>query len=502
VLVEVRKPGRPLSSCPHPTGSCSCERIVINYTIPKTSECACPSERAPPTATVAGNSRIQKGRRKSAAVNPFSLEKAIKAGLDIDTDTSSITYTPSETSVSNAASLPSSASSTPRLLPAQNDVISSCCKPKPSLSPVQEGGCCSKKAKPAPEPLPKKSCCSGSSNPVNTLPNSQPNGYQHLGHPFQFPAPSQVMIPQYQNFQPQTSPSAPNTFGLGTPIYNHAAAAYHQSNTMPFSPVTNSPMSPHIPGPQAGQHVPEHNCHCGESCSCFGCAAHPNNATMMEYVRVMAHFQYTGGFGEMMPPLYDMPAYPHQAGFGAEVGQSTNFNAMQQSMPVPTPTHMSFQPSMELPNISNASLMMPGNWQQSSASMPVVPQTPYPDHLSYPTPTQVEHHLSPKTEEPAASPSTADSPSSESKEEDTPTLSPSSYFWNQMTLPSCSDATGTCQCGDGCACVGCLTHGGHNGQQLEDTTTAETNAFPDFSTELGLDLNLNDAANFIDFGPT
>ncbi|KAI4952633.1 hypothetical protein J4E91_003105 [Alternaria rosae] len=108
-----------------------CERVVINYTIPKASECACPSERAAPTATVAGNSRIQKGRRKSAAVTPYNLEKAIQAGFDAKTDASSITYTPSETSGSNAASLPSSASSTPRLLPAQNEPVSSCCKSKP-----------------------------------------------------------------------------------------------------------------------------------------------------------------------------------------------------------------------------------------------------------------------------------------------------------------------------------------------------------------------------------
>ncbi|KAK7606444.1 hypothetical protein JOL62DRAFT_337121 [Phyllosticta paracitricarpa] len=35
LLLEVRKPGRPLSSCPHLGGNCSCERLVINYTIPR-----------------------------------------------------------------------------------------------------------------------------------------------------------------------------------------------------------------------------------------------------------------------------------------------------------------------------------------------------------------------------------------------------------------------------------------------------------------------------------
>ncbi|KAF1831158.1 hypothetical protein BDW02DRAFT_65361 [Decorospora gaudefroyi] len=506
VLVEVRKPGRPLSSCPHPSGSCSCERIVINYTIPKTSECACPSERAPPTATVTGNSRIQKGRRKSAAVNPFSLEKAIRAGLDTETDTSSITYTPSEASGSNAASLPSSASSTPRLLPAQNDAISSCCKPKPALSPVQEGGCCNSKAKPAPEPIQKKSCCSGSSSQAATLLNSQSTGHQPLGQQFQFPAQPQVVLPEYQNFHPHPSLPAPNPFGLGTPIYNHAAAAYHQPHAIPPSPVTNTPMSPHVAGSQMGQHAPEHNCHCGESCSCFGCAAHPNNATMMEYVRVMAHFQYTGGFGDMLPPLYDMPTYPHQPGYGAEAGQPLNFNAMQQGMGTPTPTQMNFPTDMNMLNMTNASMAIHSDWQQPLAQMSSVPQTPFPSHLNYTTPIAAENHASPKMEESTTTPF-ADSPSP-SKEEDTPTLSPSSYFWNQMTLPSCSDATGTCQCGDGCACVGCLTHGGHTGEQLETTTTTTTtaaaavehDAFPDFGPNLG--LSLHDAPDFINFRPS
>ncbi|CAE7032755.1 hypothetical protein P3342_006922 [Pyrenophora teres f. teres] len=497
VLVEVRKPGRPLSSCPHPTGSCSCERVVINYTIPKSSECGCPSERAPPTATVVGNSRISKPRRKSAAVNTFNIEKAIRSGLDAETETSSITHTPSETSGSNATSLPSSASSTPRLLPAQHETISSCCKPKPALSPVQEGGCCGKKSKPAPEPaVQKKSCCSSSNKPASAPANHQPNGYQHIGQQFQFPAQPQFMMSQYQSFQPQTS-TTPTPFGLGTPIYNHAAAAYHQHNSMPLSPVTDTPISPHGSSPQVRQHVPEHNCHCGESCSCFGCAAHPNNATMMEYIRVMAQFQYTGGFGGMAPPFYDIPTYPHQAGYGAEATQGMPFSLMQQSMTTSTPTQMSFSANV---NIANRPMSMPVNWQQPITPMTSMSQGQFPSTTTYTSSAPMEPTTPSKTEDIAGSP-VADSPA-DSKDEETSTLSPSSYFWNQVTLPGCSDASGTCQCGDGCACVGCLTHGGHTGEQLEDIAAAEHDAFPDFGPALGVDIN--DASNFIDFtaGPS
>lgn len=497
VLVEVRKPGRPLSSCPHPTGSCSCERVVINYTIPKASQCACPSEREAPTATVVGNSRISKGRRKSVAVNPFYLEKAVRAGLDTETDASSNTQTPSETSGSNAPSLPSSASSTPRLLPAQNDSTPSCCKPKPVLSPVQTGGCCGNKTNPVPEPpVQKKSCCSGSSKQAPS--NYQPNGFQHIGQQFQFPAQPQGMMPQFHMFHPQAIPATPNPFGLGTPIYNHAAAAYHQSNAVPMSPTANGPMSPHINTPPIGQHVPEHNCHCGESCSCFGCAAHPNNATMMEYVRVMAHFQCTGGFGGMVPPLYDMPTYPHQAGYGAETGHRMNYGSISQSIATPTPTQMTFPSSMDMPAEQNQSMPMHGNWQQPISAIPNLSQAPFLSNIDYTAPAPATESQPPlKTEETMSSP-VADSPS-DNKDEDTPTLSPSSYFWNEMTLPGCSDASGTCQCGDGCACVGCLTHGGHTGERLDDMAAPEQTAFPNFTLDLG--LNMNDPSDFINFTP-
>ena len=213
---------------------------------------------------------------------------------------------------------------------------------------------------------------------------------------------------------------------------------------------------------------------------------------MMEYVRVMAHFQYTGGFGGMMPPLYDMPTYPHQPGYGAETRQSLNFNMMQQGVSAATPTQMSFPPNVNLPNA-----VVHENWQQPLTSLPSMTPSQYQNNVNYKTSTPIVAENSPKVEELVSSP-IANSPS-ESKDEDTPTLSPSSYFWNQMTLPNCSDASGTCQCGDGCACVGCLTHGGHTGEQLEDMTTAESNPFPDFTPDLG--LNMNDPTDFINFTP-
>ncbi|KAF1945902.1 hypothetical protein EJ02DRAFT_13142 [Clathrospora elynae] len=502
VLIEVRKPGRPLSDCPHPSGSCACDRVVINYTIPKSSECACPS------ATIVGNIRIQKSRRKSTAVNSSSLEKAIRAGLDAETDTSSFTHTPSETSGSNTASLPSSASSTPRLLPVQSAGVSSYSQPKPAPEPVQKKSCCSgpsnqgsalsniqsnamqkKSCCSGPSnqgsafsnvqsnAMQKKSCCSGPSNQGSALSNVHSNAMQQYGQQYKFPAQPQPGFPQYQNFDPHMARPTTLPYNLGAPIYNHSAAAYHQPAAVPMSPLSRGPMSPHGAGAHIGQRPPEHNCHCGESCSCFGCAAHPNNATMMEYVRAMARYQHTGDFGGMAPPLYDMPTYPHQPGFGAEAAQPMNFNYIQQGMPTLSQTAMNFQASLDMSALSNVSTAMPGSWQQP----------PYSDPINFTMPTPAQNHLPSKLEHYEATPA-ADSPG-DGKEEETPTLSPSSYFWNEMSLPGCSDATGTCQCGEGCACVGCITHGGHTGVHLESPATTENNAFPDFSADAGLNLD-------------
>lgn len=447
---------------------------------------------------VTGNSRIQKPRRKSTAVNAASLERAIRAGQDAETDSSSHTQTPTEQSDSNEASPPSSASSTPRLFPAQKG---SCCQPKPAEQPVQQttqqGGCCSSKAKTIQEPVKVKSCCSGKTVQANATQNSQfqPHVAQVYGQQIQFQLQPQVHNPQYSNMQPHASVPASFPFGLGAPIYNHAAAAYHQPSS-----VHMGPMSPHMAGPPAGQHTPEHNCHCGESCSCFGCAAHPNNATMMEYVRLMAQFQYTGGFGTMSPPLYDMPTYPHHPGFGAEAHQGMGFNPMNQGFSTPTPTQMSFVPNMHMGSMSGTPMVASSAWQQPPAVASAMPRSQFFEPSSYvaPTPTS-EAPIASKTEESAASPITETS--SDGKDEETPTLSPSSYFWNEMTLPGCNDATGTCQCGDGCECVGCLTHGGHNGVQLEVPEISDASAFSDFSVGAGA-LHLDDDSNNFLFAST
>jgi hypothetical protein len=456
-----------------------------------------------------GAVRVQKSQkprpRKSTATNfnTAVLEKAIKAAQDGETDSSShLTRTP--TSESNYASNPSSASSTPRLAPLQKDVdpliaqpsapasrpassqgVSSCCKPKPV--PPQSGSCCSSKAVPPPQPAPpKKSCCGGSAPAQLTQadmpqPHIQQNYSQLIPHlpqyPPQFQKPPYGMDHTGNNFMHTQPP-----FNFNTPIYNHMGSAYQPPVSTHMAPMTGHPT----------HHSPEHNCHCGDSCSCFGCAAHPSNATMIEYVRSMHEFMSTGHFGTMPTPTYDIPSYPPQPRFGAaNVGLS----------PMPTPylpaNQMNYQPGMNAMNMQHPPMSLPGAWPQTPTSGPVA--TTYFENnaaSSNPAIAQSRESSTPlKTEEQAHSPTFTDS-SSEGKEEDNVTLSPSAYLWQEMVLPGCNDETGTCQCGDGCECVGCLTHGGHNGVPLQlmegnaqdrfmgMATTADdtSNQFPDFTT--------------------
>ncbi|KAF2251173.1 hypothetical protein BU26DRAFT_423195 [Trematosphaeria pertusa] len=494
-----------------------CERVVINYTIPKASECACPSERNQPVLLANTSGRVQKNRTRKAtnALNPAVIEKAIKAAQDGETDSSSLlTRTP--TSESNDASPPSSASSTPRLLPSRkashgsettptdnalstsrpatshSQESSSCCKPKPVQS--QGGGCCSNKTNEQPKPAQsKKSCCSGSTSAQPTQPQlAQPNGAQrshgqfgpHFGeYPGQLQHPQYGMMNQGNNYMPMPPP-----FNFNTPIYNHMASVYQPPASIPMPSLNN----------HGATHAPEHNCHCGDSCSCFGCAAHPNNATMIEYMRSMHHFMTHGAWGQLPPPTYDMPSYPHHPGFSADGGLAYNSTAPANFLPT---NQMNFQANMNgTMSMPSTPLTVTGAWAQT----PLQNSTQVPPSLDAqyfaagniaPVTTQ-EATSSLKMEEAAQSPTFADSPS-DGKDEETPTLSPSSYFWGEIELPGCNDATGTCQCGDGCECVGCLTHGGHNGIPLESSSAAEEESFPNFVSSN--DANGNRSSQFLAF---
>ena len=158
----------------------------------------------------------------------------------------------------------------------------------------------------------------------------------------------------------------------------------------------------------------------------------------MEYVRLMAQFQYTGAFGGQQAPLYDMPTYPHHPGFGAEANPAMAFSPLPQPYASPNPAQLPFQASLDSTVLNASPLDVPNPWRQSSVS-----STPAVEHLSFldsATPTPTESHLKLDMAPPvsaatistaaAMSSPVADSPSG-SNEEEAPTLSPSSFFWSE-----------------------------------------------------------------------
>ncbi|KAF2140613.1 uncharacterized protein K452DRAFT_48983 [Aplosporella prunicola CBS 121167] len=561
VLLEVRKPGRPLSTCPHPAGKCSCERLVINYTIPRASECACPGDDGASTPvvetstpSVSSANRVQKKNKKTTNTrNPVTLEKAIQ---DIENLEQQFKITPTKSccstklaastpASSNAASPPSTnGTDSPR---ADSDVNrgneTNGGPPKPDLTseekplrvqletirgnftstssagswgygafgeiqnaaPVVEktsenkGSCCKGKGKtsaeqlPAPEPK-STSSSSASSAGGNGAPQASNGiglGIQNRQQPFgvghQYP---NFMRPDQFGTQPHNGPFTNGGSGLD-PGYTTMNAGMN-GYSIPYANLRHegvgSGRTSAIGNDTVGgaQHDFRHDCTCGDSCACLGCAAHPRNDTTMRYIREITDFMVHSPYYDSMSMLNHQqaqyqPSYPvqnspsstipgHTPGVGGLPYHRAYFNPSgvgvgyqhgasggslwQQQQPPSSNTSLQATPTSELQQFH---LGTQENVQRNVGQQPYYSPQQLPSQFqrrntcdSYTTTTPYEQAATP--------PNTGD---------DTPILSPSSFFLQQLELPGCDDLTGACRCGDGCQCVGCLTHGGHDGVPLE-----------------------------------
>lgn len=169
--------------------------------------------------------------------------------------------------------------------------------------------------------------------------------------------------------------------------------------------------------------TPAHNCNCGAGCECLGCAAHPFNATTRSHVQslgaIIAHGEHDSLSSTRSPPHYDVP--PDH----------------------PFPVH---------------------------DMAPVLPHSYIPNVSSTPSTSTSSAHEAAIT--PTASAPWSPPPSNAVGEQQIPFLS-SEYYTMEIPMDasgltaSCTDLSGSCQCGDDCACIGCLTHTGHNGIPLD-----------------------------------
>jgi hypothetical protein len=210
---------------------------------------------------------------------------------------------------------------------------------------------------------------------------------------------------------------------------------------------------------------------------------------MTHYLREMSDFMRNGGSGASVSSAFNVPAYPHQPTYLLQDQQQFAYNQNAQPLdfprlPLPTLQYqVDMNSLMSLPQHGNTNTY----WPQGGTQAPVqaTPTTEFGQFNSG-TQNQTTQPRMPGEGKVADSPSFVESPDNQDNDE-TATLSPSSFFLQTLVLPGCNDATGTCQCGDGCECVGCLTHGGHNGISLDSPIPNEQNGYPAFIANPNLD---------------
>ncbi|KAI1049774.1 hypothetical protein LB506_001600 [Fusarium annulatum] len=363
LMVPVRKPGRPLSTCPHPASRpCSCGRVTA--AIPKKQACHCgpgkdtespkpengdstssSTPQSPVSKTPGSGYRVQKTSSKGGSssrresVDPSAFQRMDPKMLNIlpsfeDISQKPVASLPDMSPYGSVGMTPADSPFGPVIYPmfqphippmmspgtsketmaGQSGSITSTQVLEQQIQPAPKAGSCcgggnpndiasvpiTMPSIPSPPKAKAKSCCSSSNDspkvdqkndnvPANDIPtpNSMmmspfptpimmPNGmYAYYPQPTVFTYP-----PQYGSYLQPLQPEqwrqvmAAMTFagqgGMPSPFGMHGAT--------PF-PAPTAPQTPHSATGTS------HQCSCGASCECVGCAAHPYNEATQNYVR-------------------------------------------------------------------------------------------------------------------------------------------------------------------------------------------------------------------------
>ncbi|KAK5995148.1 Protein GRISEA [Cladobotryum mycophilum] len=352
LMVPVRKPGRPLSSCPHPASRpCSCVTATVTAAIPKKQKCSCgPSEQpavdsienkdgssvgasspSPPKAPSTSGHRIQKPTSKSGPsrkpIDPTALERMDASQLNILPTFGAGQQKSSPASNGIMVAMPSNAGyGTIGLVP-QTDMFMFQSPIPPSMNSIAStnghhtahaqmnglpgsatastaGSCCGggetkiqttaktnglQKEKP-------KSCCSGADSPeiksqeeIVSTQGALPQANGIMMSPFSGP----IVMPNgiYPYFPQPTVFAYPPQYGsylqpLQPEQWRHIMASINFGQPIPSLPYGVPPTIPMPPiNHTGGPSWTSHQCGCGDSCECVGCATHPYNEATQNYVR-------------------------------------------------------------------------------------------------------------------------------------------------------------------------------------------------------------------------
>ncbi|KOC17192.1 hypothetical protein AFLA70_357g001301 [Aspergillus flavus AF70] len=477
LMMKVPKAGRPLAKCPHPKGTCSCQKTyAFMIRIPKGSTCLCrpvyqvpvdSNESAPPTPTTLpptaspAPGKIQKSTRRQIKTAPESIAKALDSIPDFGkqqhgngTSNHISPFMPQNPGLGSMGnSLHQGIAATGTFIPHQ--ALNNGDDSKPP-----GGSCCSQKSQPPVQTKPQATCCkkpespiqNGQSAELTTDGSSAP--YTPSLNATSFTPVSTPQIPSWQDFnaagqnhyyQPFVSHQQSTKQPTYVPNYTLHTSPKAVSMGFPHQDITSSSLTQSFapqPFPQDTNNSgymasatlnsdPTHNCSCGDNCQCLGCASHPFNNTTRQHVQEMGLLVAFDGDDRTVDNLngYQTPSL-----------HGRQHSATQLDYPYTNFSH-AFDNSAQ-------HLMMHsyGEQNQTSRILGNGYSSPPAEYLS-------EQQF----------------------------MEPSEYYTLEypVGLPSgCSDVTGSCQCGNDCSCVGCLTHSGHNGLSLGPVTTEASSLSP------------------------
>lgn len=420
-----------------------------------------PASVAPPISSP-GPCKVQKSARRHGSLQaaPENIEKALnlvpefqnQQQIDSTTPNHMSSHSPGFNTDPRETSSPGFKPPVPQMpSPALNITAS-------TTSQTQSSDCCSKKAQkesqPAKQPVDRvSSCCGKSTNSQVGTSNGSESSITEQGNPSQilngmssYPAFSTPQISSWQQYNStgqghfnqlfmlhQTQPQTPVYLNgyMPDPAQTPLMSFPHQN----FSDATDLSQPP-LPGNSQSLTYTQalasfgddssHICTCGDACQCLGCASHPFNDRTRQYVQEM---------GAMVT-------------LGEKDGNLEGSNGYRTS---------------PFPGKANAPSALDFTFANSNHH-----------HLDT---GAVQGEATPTYPEQAPNSNFDNRFSSPFSPEYTPGLlmEPEEYYTLEypVGLPnSCSDVTGSCQCGNDCCCTGCLTHSGHNGEPV--TTTQNT----------------------------
>lgn len=252
--------------------------------------------------------------------------------------------------------------------------------------------------------------------------------------------------PQHHGNEQTTSYTTPPTYTTASRSLEPAQLSFlhpnpylHSQKVPQHAPCGSNGSATPLTGGNA-EFTPAHNCNCGDTCDCLGCAAHPYNTTTRNHVQSL---------GDLLAhdDNEQQPGSPPQPPYDGSLLQFTDVHSMT----------------------------------------PGINTRLFENVLSPPVSSHDRSSILPLAETEVTSSAEAYS------EAHVPTFSSSGYYTMEFPMDSlggCTDVSGSCQCGDDCACVGCLTHTGHNGIPL-DLDSAIVPPSPN-GVDTQQDLNEND----------